>query len=273
MNSDLKYYPHPVLGISNDIAGHIQLEIEAERNPEKRSISFKIIQFEIVNDFFKELISKEKASVLFKVYCSSTFKTFNFLNVKDNFEINENEVYNKVEIEPYIISNQINTEYFDSTFNNEFDNQIFEVNKYDVIGLLGKVIVPIDKKYEKMGLGNLFVFEPNEDETKPLSFDLTLDKIHIKYPPTKDGEHPPNAMFHKNAWTSFNIYIIPALTEAFRILQDPIKADDVSGLEWSQVLNDLLPSREQSSDPFICAQLILTKEIPLLKAYEELIKN
>jgi len=273
MNTDLKYFPHPVLGIADDVAGDIRLQIEIERNLENKSIIFKIIENEIVNEYFKELINQGKAAVLFKVYCSSTFKTFNFLNVIDDFEIDEKEICNKVEIEPYIISTQINKQYADTTFNSEYESQVFEVNKYDIIGLLGRLTVPIDQKYEKLGIGNLFVFEANEDDTKPLSFDLTLHKIHIKYPPTKDGEHPPNAMFHKNAWVAFNIFIVPALSEAFRILQDPLKAGDVTDLEWYEVLNDLLPESERSTDPFASAQLILNKEIPVLKAYEALIKN
>lgn len=273
MNTDLKYFPHPVLGISDDVEGVMHLQIETERNLENKSIVFRIIENEIVNDYFKDLIKQGKASVLFKVYCSSTFKTFNFLNVADSFEIDEREICNKVEIEPYIISTQINKEYADATFNPEYESQVFEVNKYDIIGLLGRLTVAIDQKYEKLGIGNLFVFEANEDETKPLSFDLTLNKIHIKYPPTKDGEHPPNAMFHKNPWAAFNIFIVPALNEAFKILLDPVKATDVSDLEWCDVLNDLLPETERSTDSFSNAQLILNKEMPVLKAYEELIKN
>jgi len=273
MNSESKYFPHPVLGIADDIIGNIKLQIEVGRDAPNKSIVFKIVENEIVNDYFKELINKGKASVLFKVYCSSTFKTFNFINVKDAFEINETEVCNKIEIEPFIISNVDNKQYSDGTFNTEFDNQMFTVNKYDIIGVLGRLTIPIDQKYEKLSIGNLFVFEENEDYTKPMSFDLTLEKIHIKYPPTKEGEHPPNALFHKNAWTAYNIFIIPALTEAFSILQNPAKSSDVLELEWAQTLNDLLPESERDNDSFINAQLILNKEIPLLKAYDELIKK
>lgn len=273
MNIISKCFPHPVLGLSDDITGGIKLDIEIERNQINKSIVCKIVEKKIDNNYFNKLISDGEASILFKVYCSSTFKTFSFINPPGLFEINENDVCNKLEIEPLIISTNNISSYFDNSFNEEFDNQKFEVNKYDIIGVLGKITVPLDHKYEKLGIGNLFVFEPNDDFSKPLSFELGLDKIYIKYPPTKEGEHPPNAMFHKNAWSAFNIFIVPALEEAFRIMGNPDQAREAEHLEWFQVLDDILPESERDPNPFINAQLILNREIPLLKAYEELCKN
>lgn len=273
MNNIQKYFPHPVLGLSDDVSGEIKIMIEIERNQLNKSIVFKIIESKIENIYFETLIAENKASLLFNVYCSSTFKTFNFLNPASFFEINENEICNRVEIEPFIISNNSNDSYFDETFNPEFDNQTFDLNKYDIIGVLGKITIPLHHEYEKLGIGNLFVFEPNDDYTKPLSFSMTLDKIYVKYPPTKEEEHPPNAMFHKNPWAAFNIFIVPALAEAFRIIQNPEKAEDVKELEWYRIITDLLPESERDTDPFINAQLIINKDIPLLKAYEELCKN
>jgi len=273
MNTIPKYFPHPVLGLFDDISGRMSLEIEVERSQVTKSIIFRISQNKIDNEYFKRLIADGKASILFKVYCSSTFKTFNFLNPLSHFEISENEICNKVDIEPLIISTQNVTDYSDPSFNPEFDNQRFDLNKFDIIGVLGKVSIPIDQKYEKLGIGNLFVFEPNDDYTKPLSFVLNLDKIYIKYPPTKEGEHPPNGMFHKNPWTAFNIFILPALSEAFRIIQNPDQVEDVKELEWYQIINDLLPEPERDNDPIVNAQLILNREIPLLKAYDELCKS
>ncbi len=157
MNSISKYFPHPVLGLSDDITGNMILEIEVERNQIDKTIVFKILKSEINNAYFKNLIEEGEASILFKVYCSSTFKTFNFLNVSEEFKINENEICNKIEIEPFIISSFNKADYSDQSFNAEFDSQNFEVNKYDVIGILGKITIPINQRYEKLGIGNLFV--------------------------------------------------------------------------------------------------------------------
>ncbi|ULQ50972.1 hypothetical protein [Flavihumibacter fluvii] len=276
--SETYSFPHPVLGLSigesQDISGEISLIINVSRISESRNIRFEISSFNINNDYFKNLFNVGKAGFLLKVYCSATLKTWVFVNSYEYIEIPEDELCSKVEIEPKIIALEYIGDFTDDTFSDEFNGQMFAVNKYEVIGLLDKIIIPIDKEYESLGLGNIFQFVPEESHLKPCSFDFTGDKIVIKYPPTAEFEHPPTALFNTAPYVAYNIFIVPALTEAFRIMADDDKKADVEGFEWFYALNKLLPRSEWSEDPFINAQLILNREIPVLKAFNELcVKN
>lgn len=269
MNIETCSYPHPVLGLNDDILGDFSLNLDVERDNTKRTIVFFIKNIVINNTYFQSLISDNKACLLLKIYCSSTFKTWNFRNPDSSFEIHEDDLFNKVEIETFIICEKDIDNYYDSTFNEIFEHQTFKIKKGEIIGVLGKISIPISKEYEMLGLGNIFNFEADNSEN-PISINLNSDKIIIKYPITITGDHPPSALFNKAPYTAYNIFIIPALIEAFRTIANNNEQNNVEGYEWYYVLNQLLPFEERLDDPFANAQLILNKEIPMLKAFEEL---
>ena len=269
MITDSISLPHPALGISDDIAGSFSIELNVKRNAEKRTIDFEITDLILDNRYFAELIQNNKAKVILKIYCSSTLKTWAYY-YGDNISINEHDLCNKVEIEPSIIAVEDINDYYDYTFHPQYDNKVFSVKKFERIALLGMQTVPIDKNYEKLGLGNIFQFQPQENDSNPCYFDLTGDKIVIHYPLAPNGDHIPNVLFNKNRWAAYNMFIVPALTEAFRLMQTPENADDISSFEWYYVIDSLLPNTERDDDPYINAQLILDKELPIIKAYEEL---
>jgi len=267
-------YPHPVLGLSDDIDGDFNVEINVERNKEQKTVRFNASNISITNTYFLNLIENENAKLILKIYCSSTFKTWVMRNINEPFEIPEDELCNKVEVEPLIIAATDIENYYDESFNLEFDNYRFAVKKYEVIGVLGKLIIPIDKNYEKLSLGNIFEFSPEDDETIPCSFQFITDKIVVKYPVTVNGDDPPNGLFHKSPWAAYNMIIIPALTEAFRIMDDKEKSSAFEDKDWYFVLEMLLPREERDRDePFKSAQLLLNRQIPLLNAYDELCLN
>lgn len=270
MVTDALSFPHPVLGLADDIEGNFTLSIDMERNAIERVIEIGVSSIEYNNDYFKKLIENGSAALSIKIHCSSTFKTWTYVNLQDKIKIPEDDVCNKVEIVPSIIALRDIPDYNDSSFNLQFGKQGFYINKYDIIGLLGTVSLPIDKDYERLGLDNIFHFSPESDSITPCSFEFNTDKILIKYPITASGDHPHSALFHKAPWAAYNILIVPALTQAFTLMADKEKESDINDKEWYYVLNGLLPENEREDDPFKNAQLIINRQIPLLKAYEEL---
>jgi hypothetical protein len=276
MNTVSFSLPHPVLGLGDDIDGAFSIEIQVKRDPAKRCMEFHITNLEVTNKYVSAHLREQRFGIVFKVYCSSTFKTWSFLNPIGLFTIPEDELANKVEIEAFIVALQPFATYADKSFNPDFEGEIFSLGKFDIVGTVGKIIVPIEKKYEKLSIGNIFSFVPEESHLKPVSFDLNGDKIIVKYPVTATGAHPHNQLFNKSPWVTYNILIVPALTEAFRILskaqEDKKSQEDMESIdtEWAYVLDSNLPVSERHNDPFVNAQLLLRQEIPLLLAYNEL---
>lgn len=263
-------FPHPVLGNDDDILGEFNVSFDVFRG-EERKILFENISVEITNQFFKQLIEKDDACCFIKIYCSSTLTTWTFeLGGRSTIEIDENDMVNKAEVQVFIITKTDIQEYSDSSFNSQYDNETFSLSKNEVIGISGKVTLPIPKVNEKLGLGNIFKFNYQEFG-KPIEFEHHHDKIFINYPMTKNGEHPPNMLFTTNPWTAFNIFIVPALCEALRYVDE--ENDEAIKWEWYSVIDQLLPDSERSGNNFVDAQLILQKELPLLLAYNELTQD
>ncbi len=261
-------FPHPVLGNARDINGEFNIEMEISRTND-RKILFKNITVGITNSYIESLINNGNANCFLKIHCSSTFSTWIF-DTKSKIEIDENEVANKIEIQFFVITQKEISRYADVSFNQQYGNEIFSLNKNEVIAISGKETILIPKVNEKLGLANIFKFNSHQPDT-PIMFQFMQDKIHINYPETAKGEHPPNQMFSAAPWTAFNIFIVPALAEALKFIDSDL--DVASRYEWFTVIDHLLPGSERSKDFFSDAQKILQTDMPVLLSYSELSKN
>lgn len=258
-------FPHPVLGNEDDITGELNISLEVNRN-QNRKIVFENITIDITNPYIKQQIESGNANCFIKIYCSSTLSTW-MSKAIDKFEINEDDLINKVEIQFFIIAQTEISNYTDTSFNPQYGNEIFSLNENEVIGISGKVSIPIPKVNETLGLGNIFKFNYRDTE-KPLEFEYHQDKIHINYPITKKGEHPPNMLFSTYPWTAFNIFIVPALEGALRYIED--EPEESNKWDWFSVVDQLLPDDQRTGNNFADAQMILQKDLPVLLAYNEL---
>jgi hypothetical protein len=260
-------FPHPVLGLEDDISGEFNCTIEIDRLSKERLIRFYNLQYAISNEYIRNLIDSDKAGILIKVYCSSTFKTWTFINPKNEFTIDENDLFNKVEITALIVT-MVQVENFqDISFHSHFEGVTFTVNPKEVLAVSGRLTMRIEKVNEKLGLGNIFKFFSQETD-KPIHFTYHQNNIHIMYPIDGKGDHPPNALFKSAPWTAYNMFIIPALAEAFRFVENA--REEAEGYEWFTVITNLLPEDDWLQDSFINAQLLLKKGIPVLNSYNEL---
>lgn len=258
-------FPHPVLGNEDDISGEFNISFDINRN-ENRKIVFENISVEIINAYINQQIEKGKATWFIKIYCSSTLKTW-MLTGSDKFEINEDDVANKIEVQFFIITQSEISDYSHTSFNSQYSGEVFSLNKNEVIGISGKVTIPIPKVNEKLGLGNIFKFNYHE-QSKPIEFEYHHDKIFINYPVTKKGEHPPNMLFSTSPWAAYNIFIVPALAEALTYIDN--EPEDASKWDWYSVVDELMPEDKRTGNNFADAQTFLQTELPVLLAYNEL---
>lgn len=270
MFTDNFSFPHPVLGLGNDIEGDFNCTLKLSRNESDRTLRFHSINYELTNSYIENLLNDEMAGLLFKVYCSSTYKTWTFFNPGESFEINENDLVNKVEIEVLIISMKKIDDFYDDTFSEQFDQTTFSLRPKEVIAVSGKSTLKIEKVDEKLGLGNIFSFKQVEFN-KPVEFSYTQDKIFIMCPVDENGSYPPNALFKMTPWTAYSLFIVPALEGAFRFIKE--ERSLAESYEWFLVISNLLPEDQWHSDAFVNAQLLLGKGIPILNSYKDLTRT
>lgn len=260
-------FPHPVLGNADDIQGELNISLDVQRRAD-RKIVFENATVEITNPYLKELVEANKALCTLRIYCSSTLRTWVF-PMPQQIEINEDDLINKAELQILIVASEAIGNFRDASFHPQYANSNFSINRNDVIGISGKVTVTIPKVDEKLGLGNIFKFYPN-DTSVPIRIEPNHDKIYIYYPVTAKNEHPPNVLFSRKPWTAFSIYIVPALAEALRYIE--VKPGEADGWEWYTVIDDLHPEEDRLGEYYPEAQTIIQSQLPVLLAYDELTK-
>lgn len=259
-------FPHPVLGNDDDLSGEFNFFCSLKRTDD-RKIRFDNFNINITNNYIKQQLDNGDAGCYLRVYCSSTLRTW-MIEIVDQLEIDEDELINKIDVQILVITKRQIENYVDSSFNAQYGNEIFVISKNEVIGITGKLTIPIPKVNERLGLGNIFKFNFHETD-KPMYFEFHHDKIFINYPVTKKGEHPPNMLFSASPWTAFSIFILPALSDALKYLED--NPDEIDKWEWSSVIDQLLPEEQRTGNHFSDAQVLLKRELPVHLAYNELI--
>jgi len=137
-------FPHPVLGNEDDISGEFNVAFEVVRNQD-RKIAFENIIVEVTNEYVKKLIDEGNAITLIKIYCSSTLTTWIY-KAANRFEINEDDVVNKIEVQVFIVTKSAITNYSDSTFNPQYGGEIFSLDKNEIIGISGKTTLEYQVK-------------------------------------------------------------------------------------------------------------------------------
>lgn len=268
--------PHPVLGILDDIReGAFNVSFMITTDKEERKYVIPEIKIEITNSYIKKLYDEKKLNLILKISCTPTYKTWTFINPID-VRLPENEIDLLLEVDSFLIAADQIQDYFDSSFSDIFDNKHFLLESGDIVGVTGSKRIVIPKENEKVSLGSIFRFSKIMPDSKDqeLNFEFDEDQIVINYPSNNQNYDPVTLLFDKvqgMPYTALSLYIIPALTEAFRIRMDK-KEDIFTEKKWFAVLELLLPDNELEVDPFINAQKTIRTGLPLNLAFDEFIK-
>ena len=286
-NSGNISWPHPVLGNSDDINGSFQVKITG--SIKDQVLSLKSEDLEIDNQYFQSLIIEKKAVVLFKISCNSTLYSVQFENQLESI-IDCSLISNILYIDVLIVAKENIDDYSDKSFHEDTllgqNKGVFKVIKGAIIGSAGRIPFPLNNEYRK-GIAGIIEFQEN-DSFEPISIDADGPKIVVKYP---DSPGSPNMITtfttgrKQYVNTFLNLFIIPALTEAFRILIEA-KSDNTYDLkidecDWARVIDESMNDPISPSDnPFELAQIFLkemtekksgeVEEIPIYKAFNEI---
>ncbi len=269
--------PHPVLGIPEDMDGafHVRFKISMDR--QTRNYVFSDIMVEISNTYLASLYETGKLDFVLKVSCIPTYMNWTFLNPRQ-FNLPENEVDILLETESFLLVREDRLSYYDDSFSPVFGKKAFDLVKGDIVALTGSQKIPVEKNNEKATVGSIFRFEKIDvnSSIKELHFDFDADQIVIYYPAANADADPITLLFDKKGgapFTALNLYVIPALEQAFRIISDEQESHHFEGYKWFTVLDTLLPrSARDKNDNFINAQRVLRPNVPVNLAYEELLK-
>jgi len=269
--------PHPVLGIKGDLkVGEFNVTCKIKVDKEKRLYKFENINVNISNQYILNLYQEKKLDFILKINCTPTYKNWTFRNPEEICLL-ENEIDLLLEVESFLIASENIDLYWDETFSDDFEDKFFVLEKGDIVGLTGSKRIPIRKENEKVSLGSIFKFSKinSDSNIQELHFDFDEDQIVIYYPSANSDYDPVNLLFDKTQglpYTALSLYIIPAINEAFKIIQSD---DDVNYKEkkWFLILESILPAEEWEDDTFVNAQKVIRTGLPINLAFTEIIKS
>jgi hypothetical protein len=278
--------PYPVLGLGDDVNGSFKIDIKASvLNQELLLVEESI---EINNVYFNSLLLESKIASAYKIICPSTLYLTSHLNGLD-LKIPCSDLSHTVTIECFLVTLVDLPNYTDESFNPDSklgeNNGVFFVKKGSIVGDAGTLKIELDPIFTN-GVAGIIEFKPVSID-EPISIDTDNPKIIISYPKREGDLDIVNILSQKNSRfpkTFLNLFILPALTNAFQVLIDATKEDKYDELVeryvWASVIDSLSDDIDSSDDSFQLAQLFLksiieTKQnivepIPVVSAFNEL---
>ena len=279
--------PHPVIGLGDDVDGEFNIGLQIVVKNQEFIIDE--ISVDINNDYFKSLFANKIITTAYKILCSSTLYS-NTITGKINLKIPSAELSNTVLIECFLIANENIEKYTDVSFNPDSalgaNKGVFKIAKGAIVGIAGSYKIELNSAYVN-GLVGIINFNPTSID-QPISIDTSDNSVIIvNYPKKDDDADMVNLLSQKSSKfknTFFNLFLIPALTNAFKeliIADKENRFDDfIESYQWASIINSQSDDWHNDDDPYELAQLFLKKvvedkskiaqAIPIVSAFNEL---
>lgn len=277
--------PYPALGLEEDFKEG-EFSIKPNIYTAGESLHIKEEKLEITNPYLRELYLEGKITPAYKIDCPPTLYNIT-LSGKDHYEIPLKLLANFIKVEVFLIAKEDIKNYTHETFNDDYflgtNKGVFNIEKGNILGFAGFQKIGLKEAYRKGGAG-IFSFKRSDNEFRPLQVDPGDSGIEITYPHLDNEYDMVNTLPRNMKLTFLNLFIIPALTEAFRLLRNAYDEDReeefIAGKEWAYIVSEAYPSYP-NEDPLTSAQKYVHNLIskgdpniatPLLEAFKKELK-
>lgn len=259
-------YPHPVLGIGSDFSdGNIKVELKVSSSGSHIEIS---PVFWLENQKLSNLISTNAACYVSHVYCRGTLYREVFLSSKSLSEqilIPSDQLNGEVEIDFFICATSNIENYSNTSFNNDYNNHVFNIDKSEVMAYAGKGKFFANKVPEELrAISSLMNIDCNNKNKSPMYLDYSGQKITIML----SIEDYHNYKLLKNNRQHLGVIlsslVLPSLIEAFHFLDDDTSRDFKENA-WHKTLSEFRDDPKYQG-AFRASQMILDN--PLNKCFE-----
>lgn len=254
--------PYPALGLENDFK-----EGEFSVRPAIYSadgiLHLKEETVEITNEYVRELFERRMVSTAYKIDCSSTL--FSYCSYENkHIEIPLISLANSIKVEVFLVATTDIETYSSDSFNDDYflgeNNGVFQVQKGNIIGFAGYKNIPLNETYTAGG-SSIFKFTKMMG-SHPVLIDVEDSKIEVIYPDIEEKLNIINTLPRTKRLTFLNLFIVPALQQAFSELKDAA-ADErseeyIQQHKWAYILSEGYPDYFKE-DPYASAQNYLQK--------------
>lgn len=138
-------YPHPVLGIGDDFIKNpiVSRDISYDENSQKILFNYLLTD---LSDDYRSLLKSEKIALICEINCSYTLyrKVFSSFETKLVFEIPDQDLKNKVDLQLMLIATKDLGNFTSANFSSDLQEQTFQIEIGDLLGLLDSTTLDID---------------------------------------------------------------------------------------------------------------------------------
>jgi hypothetical protein len=173
-------FPHPVLGIGDDVSGNYSVECQVELGRETATLHIKQT---LSNKTLEGLILDKKAVYNVEVHCRQSLyrKSFLFSQKEHKISIASFDLLNKVEVNFFINAACDITNYCIDGSNTDYNGYSFEIAKGDILAYGGSVNFPAEKDWQSfMAVTSFMDIREYPAEEGPVLYELTQEKVVIQ---------------------------------------------------------------------------------------------
>jgi len=239
-------FPHPVLGIQDDVSGIFKTQLTWTCD---RVDYYLYPIFDLQNESIELLIKEKKVAYLVHIECANTFfrKSFKYFEQSPTIKINADELRDKVEISFFIVGLENISEYKNITAHQDYQGESFEIEKGDILAYGGETNFLAVKNYETLKAVSTIMVIKKDNNDKSLArvnynsnkIELWLSKENFKiYNDYKNNEHFI-AIFHTSL-------VLPLLLKALEYIKQD--ESDFCDYKWFLALKARLDDEDLSLD-------------------------
>lgn len=237
MKYNNRLYPHPVLGILDDISGIFNCNLSVESD--KDYIILKP-SFNLTNKDLENLLVSGEAKICVHIYCRGTLFRENYIikdYVSDEIKITSTSLNGETEVDFFICSTKENPDYKNLSVNPIFGLSNFYIEEGDILAYGGKGKFFANKSPEQLkAVSSImrikkgkFKNSPfyNEYDDKHIVINLSEEDFDM-YLELKDNKNFVNIL-HASI-------VVPSLMDAVYFIGDSESSNEFKESDWCKIL-------------------------------------
>lgn len=213
-------YPHPILKLDDDNDYNYKPEVSRKIAHQENSamISFEYELTSLGADLL-DLLRKDKIQFVCEVNCSYTIyrKVFRSNRTKLLFDISDDDLKNKVDLQLLLIAVEELSDFTSSNFSPDLLGQTFQIEAGDVMGILDTHSIDVDAL--RLGVSDFIkIIENTTDEFT--RYELNKNSVFIKVPKSDLDKFQRLNNSPNFGHMLISILVAPALTHALHHLNE-----------------------------------------------------
>lgn len=256
MRYNNRLFPHPVLGIEDDVDGEFGADLMYKSDKDFITLSPTL---KLAESYLSNLISEGKAIFVVQVYCRGTmfrkiYKTTS--TIPTSIKIPSPKLAGEVEVHFFVCAIDAIAKYYTDNFNSEYNKTEFEVEVSDILAYGGKAKFTANKSPEELkSISSILRVRNSQKKSHPMFNEYEGEKIEIMLCEEDYQSYQltlRNRVFNNIIHSSI---VLPALMDALYFM-DKEEGNSYDDRRWYKLLYDL-KSKSKTPENFVIAQNIL----------------